>query len=182
MSAVSSAVGAACLNTAGLEYVGKHPNVLTNLVNASISLNESGQEHIQHMGSALDELSRHHPTLRPTILEAVNKQLQESVDAGKAFVPPEEDAVSYSYENVENPKTVNNKPMTDLAKVIKVSLVFELSKANSSYWTVFSATHRFAKILSRAVSTLSYRSRTYLASRSHTLEPTCIQRRPHCSG
>ena len=127
MTAVSSAIGAACLNTAGLEYVGAHPDVLTNLVNASISLNESGAEHIQHMGAALDELSRHHPTLRPIVLEAVNKQLQQSIEAGKAFVPTEEEAANYSFENVDknadSPKTVTNKPMTDLAKVIKVSLV-----------------------------------------------------------
>lgn len=134
------------------------------------------------MGAALDELSRHHPTLRPTILEAVNKQLQEAINAGKAFVPPEEEAVNYSFENVENPKTVTNKPMTDLAKVIKVSLSSECSVANVSSWMDYSATRRCVKILSKAGWTSSSRSRTFRASRLRTLAPTCIRPPPHCFG
>ncbi|WWD19760.1 hypothetical protein CI109_104224 [Kwoniella shandongensis] len=104
ISTVSNAIGAMCLNQSGLDHTLAHPGVITNLVNTVIlSSHESvfnERDNGRHLGSSLDELARHHPALRPIILQSCLNLLKQATDAGAAFQPDETQRRDYSLEEM----------------------------------------------------------------------------------
>lgn len=90
------------------------------------SMSNDGQ--ILYLGQYLDELARHHPSLRPLVLEASLEQLRIACENGAKFVPIEADRPRYllqaSDRAEEFEKAVENEPLNKLVKVISVSFCF----------------------------------------------------------
>ncbi|KAK4689594.1 E3 ubiquitin-protein ligase HUWE1, partial [Tremellales sp. Uapishka_1] len=133
--AVSNAIGAICLNPAGLAYTIAHPAVLTKIIETANAPDHddiyADRDNAQHFGATLDELVRHHPTLRPIVLQAVLTLLRKNYADGEAFVPPPEMANEYFISDSIGDTSVeidgkrvevlpSNTPMNNLQKVFKV--------------------------------------------------------------
>lgn len=122
LATIPTAIGAICLNQTGLDYTLAHPQIVKGMVVASMS--NDGQ--ILYLGQYLDELARHHPSLRPLVLEACLEQLRIACENGAKFVPIEADRPRYLLQASDRAedfeKAVENEPLNKLIKVISVSL------------------------------------------------------------
>lgn len=82
---------------------------------------------IQFLGQALDELARHHPSLRPLVLEASLEQLRIACEDGAKFVPVEADRPRYllsASDQVQDfPVAAESEPLQKLLRVVTVSSV-----------------------------------------------------------
>jgi hypothetical protein len=180
MTAVATAIGAACLNTAGLEHALGHPAVINNLVSQTVDLeDESGVEYTQRIGGALDELARHQPLLRPLIMKAVLQQVKSAVERGESFLPSQEEHRDYTFDPVEEPRSVSNKPLATLTRVCKVCE--RPGEADLSCWKASSAIALCARISLRMVSMLFYESPICPAFLSLSLRQMLTQRSLACS-
>ena len=160
MTASCSAIGASCLNTAGLEYVQARPAALTNIIDGAINMPDSNTDKTHEVGAALDELARHHPSLRPTLFKTALDRLSKAVAAGRDFVPSEEEKKEYLYDDVQNPKAAENEPLTKLTSVVKVRQIIAMRcRAESSYSKDCCTTRRCVMISSKRVSHSSARFR-----------------------
>lgn len=87
LSAVPNAVGAFCLNAAGMDLVVQRREVLGRLVNNCADpayrdiLRE--RDNATFLGTSLDELARHHPPLKPILLESLATLLKDLVQQGQ---------------------------------------------------------------------------------------------------
>ncbi|WVQ94835.1 hypothetical protein IAU59_001918 [Kwoniella sp. CBS 9459] len=102
IATISNAIGAVCLNQAGLDFMTSHPVVITNLVNVvTLPSHESAigdKENAKYLGASLDELSRHHPVLRPIIMKAVIEMLHRVTEDAAKFEPKPEERREYILE------------------------------------------------------------------------------------
>lgn len=135
MITVPNAIGAICLNAAGLAFVSSNTDVLVKLINA-IPLVEAPdtssmeRDPYNSLGQTVDELARHHPTLRPVILEAAVSLLRKTIQDGSEFVPPVDELCDYTLEKplpVTAEATASrpiptNSHLTASSKVFKVRL------------------------------------------------------------
>lgn len=80
---------------------------------------------ILYLGQYLDELARHHPSLRPLILKAILDQLRIACENGAKFIPIEADRHRYLLDEADQVddlhKPVENEPLDKLNKVVTVS-------------------------------------------------------------
>lgn len=87
LSAVPNAIGAFCLNAAGMDLVVQRREVLGRLVNNCADpayrdiLRE--RDNATFLGTSLDELARHHPPLKPILLESLATLLKDLVEQGQ---------------------------------------------------------------------------------------------------
>ncbi|GHJ84973.1 hypothetical protein NliqN6_1375 [Naganishia liquefaciens] len=87
LSAVPNAIGAFCLNAAGMDLVVQRREVLGRLVNNCADpayrdiLRE--RDNATFLGTSLDELARHHPPLKPILLESLAALLKDLVEQGQ---------------------------------------------------------------------------------------------------
>lgn len=94
IQAIPNAIGALCLNQVGQDQLATRPSVIPGII--SIFTSESHikvlreKENAVLMGTAIDELIRHHPTLKTPIFDAVKSALSKIEDLGNAFVIPED--------------------------------------------------------------------------------------------
>jgi E3 ubiquitin-protein ligase HUWE1 len=93
---VCNAIGAICLNQAGIDFVKSHPLVFISLVKTATSPKVEDvmgeRDAAQHLGSSFDELVRHHPQLQEIVLGAVKDIVQECL-AVAAIDQKEEDGL-----------------------------------------------------------------------------------------
>ncbi|KAI0268805.1 hypothetical protein BC834DRAFT_923157 [Gloeopeniophorella convolvens] len=93
IQAIPNAIGALCLNQAGQDQLSARPTIIPGLF--LIFTSERHQRVLQDkenavlIGSAVDELIRHHPSLKSAVFEAIRSTLSKIEDLGNAFVPPE---------------------------------------------------------------------------------------------
>lgn len=93
IQAIPNAIGALCLNQAGQDQLTARPTIIPCLF--SIFTSERHQRVLQDkenavlIGSAVDELIRHHPSLKPAVFEATKSTLSKIEDLGSTFTPPE---------------------------------------------------------------------------------------------
>ncbi|KAG9291851.1 hypothetical protein G9A89_012136 [Geosiphon pyriformis] len=90
---IPNAFGAICLNNSGLELFNQtKPNPIVKFFSIFTST-----EHVRviqdgdiasHLGNSIDELMRHHPTLKPTALEAIMDTLKRIIEIGQGAVIP----------------------------------------------------------------------------------------------
>ncbi|KAK8853332.1 hypothetical protein IAR55_004036 [Kwoniella newhampshirensis] len=117
ISSACNAIGAVCLNPAGLDHTLAHPKVITNLVNTIMSTTHeyvfNERDNARHLGSLLDELARHHPALRPVILQASLGLLRQATDAGIAFEPEESQRREYFLDEMAQN---SNPPIDDVQR------------------------------------------------------------------
>ncbi|GAA5823738.1 hypothetical protein JCM11251_003273 [Rhodosporidiobolus azoricus] len=92
LQAIPNAIGAFCLNSTGLDEFTARPlishyfSVFTSPAHAELLRDRDSALVI---GSAIDELVRHHPTLRDRVMQAIMGVFVEIKRLGQAFVPPE---------------------------------------------------------------------------------------------
>lgn len=94
IQAIPNAIGALCLNQVGQDQLATRPSVIPGII--SIFTSESHikvlreKENAVLMGTAIDELIRHHPTLKTPIFDAVKSALSKIEDLGNTFVVPKD--------------------------------------------------------------------------------------------
>jgi E3 ubiquitin-protein ligase HUWE1 len=93
IQAIPNAIGALCLNQAGQDQLTTRPTIIPGLF--SIFTSERHQRVLQDkenavlIGSAVDELIRHHPSLKSAVFEAIKSTLSKIEDLGNTFTPSE---------------------------------------------------------------------------------------------
>lgn len=121
LSVVPTAIGAICLNQVGMDYTLKHSQVVEQMVVAAMS----SDNHAIQLGQHLDELSRHHPGLRPSVLKATLDQLRQACEDGARFTPEEKDRQRYLLQSSDTAgsfdKPVENEALSKLLKIFIVS-------------------------------------------------------------
>jgi len=89
-SALPNAIGALCLGDSGREQLVKR-GVLPKLFEVFTSQPHSKllgeRENAALYGAAIDELIRHHPTLKDAVMQAIVKMLQTVLELGKDYEP-----------------------------------------------------------------------------------------------
>lgn len=114
-----------------------HKTMLQNLVGA-ITAREYEEvfldrDNAQHIGATLDELVRHHPTLRPIMLEAILQLIHSTLESAATFEPEELEAAEYAtiippsepFDPKSNAPT--NAHLVAFEKIFKVSSLDLLS-------------------------------------------------------
>jgi E3 ubiquitin-protein ligase HUWE1 len=100
IQAIPNAIGALCLNQAGQDQLIARPTIIPGLF--SIFTSERHQRVLQDkenavlIGSAVDELIRHHPSLKSAVFEAIKSTLSKIEDLGNTFTPSENTESWYS--------------------------------------------------------------------------------------
>lgn len=96
-----NAIGAICLNQPGLDDTIKHFDVISSIIKVAMSWNSeefTDRDYVTTIGQSLDELVRHHPTLRPKVREAVVALLNEAIEDGKTFKPTAKEVHDYAVD------------------------------------------------------------------------------------
>ncbi|KAF8906522.1 hypothetical protein CPB84DRAFT_1675694 [Gymnopilus junonius] len=92
IQAIPNAVGALCLNEAGQALLLKRPTIIP-----AIFAIFSSEQHLKVLidkenaviiGTAVDELIRHHPSLKTAVFDALKSTLSKVEHLGSCFVPP----------------------------------------------------------------------------------------------
>jgi E3 ubiquitin-protein ligase HUWE1 len=99
IQAVPNALGALCLNQEGLNQLGSRPSIIPGLFSIFTSERHlkvlADKENAVMMGTAVDELVRHHPTLKRAVLDSLRATLSKIEELGNVFVPEKEQAGWY---------------------------------------------------------------------------------------
>ncbi|KZV69516.1 hypothetical protein PENSPDRAFT_753267 [Peniophora sp. CONT] len=92
IQAIPNAIGALCLNQAGQDQLAARPTIIPGYFSIFSSERHlrvlQDKENAVIIGSAVDELVRHHPILRPAVFDAVRVTLSRIEDMGKTYTPP----------------------------------------------------------------------------------------------
>jgi E3 ubiquitin-protein ligase HUWE1 len=142
-----NAIGAMCLNPAGLEDTIKHFSVIDNIIRVAISWNAEDyteRDPVQTIAQSVDELVRHHPTLRSHVRAAVVALLKEAIEEGKSFKPTAKEVNDYAVDPNDvapdmdvdsDPKDLSDKdPITNapLAKLTNVLKLYSVLLRNNN--------------------------------------------------
>lgn len=140
LSAIPNAIGALCLNQAGIDFTLEHKDLLGAYVRAATK-----DDHSLNLGSHLDELVRHHPQLRKCVLDNILDLLRSQIEQARTFVPSEEDRPRYLLDVSDvvghSDKQVDNDHMKELTRTLNVSPIAD-SQLMSSCCKVYSGTVR----------------------------------------
>ncbi|PWN38380.1 uncharacterized protein FA14DRAFT_159977, partial [Meira miltonrushii] len=105
INAVPNAVGALCLNQAGLDMFGAEPIIpkLLSLLTSERHIKVlSDQDNVTVFGASIDELTRHQPTMLQAVIEGLVEVLKQIQKAGSEFeAPPVEDVSAYHLSKAE---------------------------------------------------------------------------------
>ncbi|QRV79604.1 E3 ubiquitin-protein ligase HUWE1 [Ceratobasidium sp. AG-Ba] len=99
ITSVPNAIGALCLNQAGQNQFNERKSVMPTFF--SIFTSEAHikvlleKDNANAIGGAVDELVRHHPTLKDVVFESIIGTLQKIEDLGNAFQVPKEQESLY---------------------------------------------------------------------------------------
>uniref|UniRef100_V5ED17 UBA domain-containing protein n=1 Tax=Kalmanozyma brasiliensis (strain GHG001) TaxID=1365824 RepID=V5ED17_KALBG len=98
--AIPNAIGAICLNQAGLDLYNSRP-LIPKLFSLFTSERHSkvfqDRDNANAFGAAIDELMRHQPSLKPLVMESIMKTLDEIQQMGRTFVLPEDAKARAAY-------------------------------------------------------------------------------------
>ncbi|KAF9531661.1 hypothetical protein CPB83DRAFT_79933 [Crepidotus variabilis] len=94
IQALPNAIGALCLNEAGQAQLANRPSILPSIISLFTSDKHLkvliDKENAVVIGSAVDELIRHHPLLKLPVFEALKSTLAHIEALGAAYRPPSE--------------------------------------------------------------------------------------------
>lgn len=94
IQAIPNAIGALCLNQVGQEQLTDRPSIIPGIFSIFTSERHlrilRDKENALLIGNAIDELVRHHPSLKTPMFEAVKSVLAKIEEMGNAFVVPED--------------------------------------------------------------------------------------------
>ncbi|EGN99872.1 hypothetical protein SERLA73DRAFT_88605 [Serpula lacrymans var. lacrymans S7.3] len=94
IQAIPNAVGALCLNQVGQDQLSARPSIIPGIL--SIFTSERHLKVLQEkenavlIGTGIDELIRHHPSLKAPVFDAIKSTLGKIEELGQSFVVPEE--------------------------------------------------------------------------------------------
>ena len=89
-----NAIGALCLNQVGQDQLTARPNIIPSIF--SIFTSEEHQRVLQEkenavlIGTSIEELIRHHPSLKEKVFIAIKVTMAKIEDFGNAYVPPDD--------------------------------------------------------------------------------------------
>lgn len=107
IQAIPNAIGALCLNQAGQDQLAARPNIIPCLF--SIFTSERHQRILQEkenavlIGTAIEELIRHHPALKERVVDGIKMTLAKIEELGKAYEPSEDLKPYYQLSPVQTP-------------------------------------------------------------------------------
>lgn len=92
IQAITNAVGALCLNEIGQEQLARRPSIIPAIFSIFTSDRHLkvllDKENAVLIGTAIDELIRHHPTLKGPVFDSIISTLSKVEDLGNAYEPP----------------------------------------------------------------------------------------------
>ncbi|KAI0766838.1 hypothetical protein BD413DRAFT_614840 [Trametes elegans] len=94
IQSVPNAIGALCLNQVGQDQLTARPNIIPSIF--SIFTSEEHQRVLQEkenavlIGTSIEELIRHHPSLKDKVFVAVKATMAKIEELGKSYTPPDE--------------------------------------------------------------------------------------------
>lgn len=93
VQAIPNAIGALCLNEVGQAQLSRRPSIIPAIFSIFTSDRHLkvllDKENAVLIGTAIDELIRHHPSLKTPVFEALKSTLSKIEDLGNAFQVPE---------------------------------------------------------------------------------------------
>ncbi|KAI6021384.1 hypothetical protein BKA83DRAFT_4464115 [Pisolithus microcarpus] len=105
VQAIPNAIGALCLNQAGQDQLAARPSIIPGIFSIFTSDPHlkvlRDKENAVLIGTSIDELIRHHPSLKAPVFEAVKSTLSKIEDAGNAFIIPEDKTEWYELLTVQ---------------------------------------------------------------------------------
>ncbi|KAJ7218040.1 hypothetical protein GGX14DRAFT_495423 [Mycena pura] len=117
IQAIPNAIGALCLNEVGTAQLASHPSVIPAIF--SIFTSEGhlkvllDKENAVLIGTTIDELIRHHPSLKDPVFEALKATLSKIEVLGNAYVVPPE--LQQWYKLVGAVSTTASVPEVDVS-------------------------------------------------------------------
>ncbi len=117
IQAIPNAIGALCLNPVGQEQLAARPTIIPALL--SIFTSDSHQrilqekEHSALVGSAIEELIRHHPSLKDTVFDAIKATMIKIEELGNSFTVPDDIKPFYVLQPVK-PSSTPSRPDPDV--------------------------------------------------------------------
>ncbi|KAG7098569.1 hypothetical protein E1B28_000502 [Marasmius oreades] len=94
IQAVPNAIGALCLNEVGQAQISARPSIIPAIFSIFTSDRHLKilleKENAVLIGTAIDELIRHHPTLKAPVFDALKSTMNKIEDLGNGYDPPEE--------------------------------------------------------------------------------------------
>lgn len=89
-----NAIGALCLNQAGQDQLSARPSIIPGIFSIFTSERHlkvlRDKENAVLIGTSIDELVRHHPSLKTPVFDAVKSVFSKIEDLGNAFVIPDD--------------------------------------------------------------------------------------------
>lgn len=117
VAAVPSAIGALCLNQTGLDELGKRESVITRMFEVLISERHTktlgDKENATYLGASVDELIRHHPSLKDVVFKAIKQVMNKIVEMGNEYVIPPNEAANYGLVSVVEEVDVEMKTTSE---------------------------------------------------------------------
>ncbi|KAJ8481173.1 hypothetical protein ONZ45_g15389 [Pleurotus djamor] len=91
IQAIPNAIGALCLNEAGQKQLASRPSIIPTIFSIFVSERHLkvllDKENAVLMGTAIDELIRHHPSLKGIIFDSLKSVMTKIEDMGNAWKP-----------------------------------------------------------------------------------------------
>ncbi|CAG8444226.1 3604_t:CDS:10 [Ambispora leptoticha] len=132
---IPNAFGAICLNAQGLEMFNE-----ANPINKFFTIFTS-QEHVRsiqegdiasQLGTSIDELMRHHPSLKPTAMNAIIDMLKRIVEIGQGdVVPINDDNSKLHYVTAAGASTSDESAVAGTSRIADVTMTDSTTETNS---------------------------------------------------
>ncbi|KIK67399.1 hypothetical protein GYMLUDRAFT_37513 [Collybiopsis luxurians FD-317 M1] len=110
IQAIPNAIGALCLNEVGQTQLAAHPSIIPAIFSIFTSDRHLKilleKENAVLIGTAIDELIRHHPFLKSQVFEALKSTMTKIEELGHAYVPPDDIRHFYELTVVPSPSSV----------------------------------------------------------------------------
>lgn len=94
LQAIPNALGALCLNEVGQSLIAAHPSIIPAIFSIFTSDRHFKilleKENAVLIGTAVDELIRHHPFLKAPVFQALKSTMTKIEELGHAYVPPDD--------------------------------------------------------------------------------------------
>ena len=132
IQAVPNAIGALCLNPTGQNQLAELPNIIPGLFN--IFTSERHQRVLQDkenavlIGTAVEELIRHHPLLKPSVFASIAATMEKIYTMGKNYTPTDDIKQWY----ILSPVTPSASNEAEVAAVMDVDVEMQPGEASTS--------------------------------------------------
>ncbi|RDB16805.1 E3 ubiquitin-protein ligase TOM1-like [Hypsizygus marmoreus] len=94
LQAVANALGALCLNEVGQAQLARRPSIIPGILSVFTSERHLKvlleKENAVLIGTAIDELIRHHPSLKPAVFDAIRATITKIDGLGRAYEVPKD--------------------------------------------------------------------------------------------